>query len=169
MFIEQSLAAATEAAVSVPHDPAFNYIQLVVSTAFSPQVIAIAVILLILRSPNIVGRVTNFDFFGLKVQLAEIKQQIATTSEKINEVDEKLNTLQQGYLEHGGARERHLQFLREVWRVSVIEFHMIRREFFASEDKLNLLSREALACLASTAGITNQNSTVLLYSGGRRT
>jgi hypothetical protein len=40
----------------------------------------------------------------------------------------------------------------------VIEFHMIRREFFASEDKLNLLSREALACLASAAGITKSKT-----------
>jgi hypothetical protein len=91
---------------------------------------------------------------ALRYNSLRFKQQIAITSEKINEVDEKLNTLQQGYLEHVGGRERHLQFLREAWRVSVIEFHMIRREFFASEDKLNLLSREALACLASAAGIT---------------
>jgi hypothetical protein len=35
---------------------------------------------------------------------------------------------------------------------------MIRREFFASEDKLNLLSREALACLASAAGITKSKT-----------
>jgi hypothetical protein len=82
----------------------------------------------------------------------------------------KLNTLQQGYLEHVGGRERHLQFLREAWRVSVIEFHMIRREFFASRDKLNLLSREALACLASGRRYYQiKNSTVLQYSGGRRT
>lgn len=32
----------------------------------------------------------------------------------------------------------------------------IGREFFASEDNLNLLSRQPLACLASAAGITNQ-------------
>ena len=49
---------------------------------------------------------------ALRYNSLRFKQQIAITSEKINEVDEKLNTLQQGYLEHVGGRERHLPVRR---------------------------------------------------------
>lgn len=100
MLVAQAFAGAAE----IPSaDPIYNYVHLFVSTILSPQVIVAIIILIILRKPEIVARVTNLDFFGFKVQLADIKQQIAATSQKLNEVDGKLSALQEGYLRRADA------------------------------------------------------------------
>jgi ubiquinone/menaquinone biosynthesis C-methylase UbiE len=89
-------------------------------------------------------------------------------------------------LEHVGATNNQISFLRELWRVArigifvttpnrwfPIEFHTllpvahwlpqplfrrilisVGKEFFASEENLNLLSRHTLADVAHSAGIT---------------
>lgn len=63
MLIEQALAATATATDPSSADPVYNYIHLIVSTLFSAQVMALAIVLLFLRKPDIVEKITNIDLF----------------------------------------------------------------------------------------------------------
>jgi hypothetical protein len=104
VFINEALAATPEIPAT---GSVYDYVHLVISTACSPQILALVVIWLFLRQPELVGRITNLDFFGFKVQLADIKQQIASTNQKLAEVDGKLSTLQESYLKQADTIPIH--------------------------------------------------------------
>ncbi len=76
----------------------FEYIQQFVQTLFSAPVIALIAVFVVARSPQLVGRITGFDIFGIKLQLEKIDRKIETTTAQVNEVQSKLDNFQQSYL-----------------------------------------------------------------------
>jgi hypothetical protein len=77
----------------------FQYIELAISTIFSPQVMLLALVFYVLvYRPDIVDRIKSMKLFGAEIDLAHIEKSIDQAVTKITHLEDKLDNLKFGYI-----------------------------------------------------------------------
>lgn len=79
---------------------AFAYVRLIVETITSPQIIILGIIvLLLIKRPKILDRLSMLDIAGVKLELSEIKEVVEQTKSNLQNVEEKLDIVRKDYIE----------------------------------------------------------------------
>jgi len=77
----------------------FQYVELIMNTIFSPQVMLLGLVFYILRyRQDIVARIKSMKIFGAEIDLAHIEKTIDKAVTKIDHLEEKLDGLKDGYI-----------------------------------------------------------------------
>lgn len=77
----------------------FQYIELIISTLTSPQVIFLGfIVYVLLRRPDIIDRIRSMKLFGAEIDLAHIEQSLENAVSKIDHLEEKIDSMKDDYI-----------------------------------------------------------------------